>query len=212
MIRIEVEVETNDPTLRDYVLGDIESWRRTPATVSVSTREEDAWTGGSTVHVSSSMSLGGQAVAERTPEDDQPPPARRVGPPKLTTVEAARDSAAFPVYVMPALSSASTPHVVVEPGGDTVPPSVVVTHMVDDERGHHRGNVWVTSSPALLPISRFEAWRTVDRYDVYEDRSGGYYRCKVRAQLAEAGFVQLESTGHRLLDEVLDLMETLSSA
>lgn len=209
MIRIEVEVETNDPALRDYVLGDVESWRRTPAKVSVSTREEDAWTGGArTVHVSTSTSMSLGAVVEESVEDEPPRPPDRIGPPRLTTVADARAEAEFPVWVVPSLAVSSTPDAMVMPGGHDVPSSVVITHGVHDERGRHRGNVWVTSSATLLPSSRFESWRTVGDYDVCEDRSGGYYRCKIRAQ-RESGYVQVESTAHRTLDEVLVLAGTV---
>jgi hypothetical protein len=44
---IRVDVATNDEQLKDHVLGDIDSWRRTQAKVSTSIRHEDAWTGGS---------------------------------------------------------------------------------------------------------------------------------------------------------------------
>ena len=83
MIRIEVEVETNDPEVRDYILGDIESWRRTTAKVSESVREEDAWTGGArTVHFSTTTSMHINATAEVSDvEEELPaPPARRCEP------------------------------------------------------------------------------------------------------------------------------------
>src|SRR4051812_20856529 len=129
MIRIEVEVETNDPGLRDYVLGDVESWRRTPAKVSVSTREEDAWTGGAkTLRVSTSASMSLGSVADDFVEEEQPPAERRIAPPQLTSLEAARGMVAFSVFAVPALAVESTPTVMVELGGDDLPASVVVTH------------------------------------------------------------------------------------
>src|SRR3954447_14498530 len=207
MIRIEIEVETDDPALRDYVLGDVESWRKTPAKVTVSTREEDAWTGGATVHVSTSTSMSVGTVEESI-EEEPPHSAGRIAPPQRTTVPDARDLVDFPVWDVPSLSSPSPARAILQPGGQDVPPSVVIVHIVHDERGRHRGNVWVTSSAALLPCSKFESWRTVGDYDVCADRSGGYYRCKIRTQ-RDSGFVQIESTAHRSLDDVLDLAGTI---
>src|SRR4051812_9740945 len=125
MIRIEIEVETNDPALRDYVLGDIESWRRTAAKVSVSLREEDAWTGGAkTVHVSAATSMSTGAVSEQITEEEEPAPPRRIPPPQLVTVEASRQMVNFPVYVVPPLATNAAPEAMVQPGGTDIPPSV----------------------------------------------------------------------------------------
>lgn len=79
MIRIEVQVETTDPALRDYVLGDVESWRRTTANISVSTSEEDrASGGGTTLSFSSSVSMG-VTSAGRYKDDEPPPPPPLAG-------------------------------------------------------------------------------------------------------------------------------------
>lgn len=205
MIRIEVEVETDDPALRDYVLGDVESWRRTGATVSVAVREEDVWSGGArTVRLSASSSMSVGAAVERSVEEEPPPTPVHMAPPRLTTITDARAEADFPVFVVPTLTAASPPQALVQPGGADVPSSVVVTYGVTDGRGRHRGNVWVTSSATPLPTSRFDSWQTVGDYDVCEDRSGGFYRCKIRSQQG-ATYVQVETTAHRNLDEVLDL-------
>lgn len=210
MIRIEVEIETNDPALRDYVLGDVESWRGSGAMVSHSIREEDEWAGGAkTVRFSQSIGFG--VVAEIV-EDPEPSPPSRLTPPRFMPVEEARNTVEFPVYVIPSLAASPRHSAIVHTEGGGAPPSVVITYVIDDERGRQRGNVWVTSSAELIPAGKFEAWRTVEGHDVCEDRSGGYYRCKVRAQISEASFAQIESTGHRTLDQVLALLGALRTS
>jgi hypothetical protein len=208
---IRADVETNDEQFKDYVLGDIESWRGSGSKVSTSIRHEDPWTGGTQrLSFGSKVTFGAAGVAGPVEETDEPGPTPlELEPTRQVSLDRLPSEVSFPLY-LPSPAPGDAPHVTLRPRRmhSDDPIAVTITYGVtEDER--HRGNVWVTLSDRRQPELRDDQWFSIDDVEVCEDRSGGYYRCKLRTVKGDT-FVHIESTAHRLLEEVLQIARTLA--
>lgn len=147
----------------------------------------------------------------RSASDDDPPrPDREFRPPRRLSLNEAAAAVPFTVLIPSPAPGRMSPDVTMDHDDDDHidGPTLTIVYIAQ-ENGRQRGNVWITLSAAPLPSLRFDTWRSAMGMSVSEDRSGGYYRCKLRLERAGT-HVQVESSAHRTLDEVVAVAESLT--